>query len=464
MAKPAPLYVHRPVTNAADLVAWARSQGFKSPMPAEKWHVTQAYSRKPVDWHAAGDSFDKLKASGGARTVSPLGKDGAVVLHFDSADLRRRWREFRDAGASWDYDAYRPHVTITYDGGDVDLSKVEPYTGPIEFGPEVFEALKENPMAKALPLVLLFKSMVPTYTRHDGTVVQAHSTKVQRRASAHPGQGDLFREPSKPLGPNPYKGKGPVKDTGDLFADTDERQAKPRAPATETPEFKKWFGNSKVVDKDGKPLVVYHGTKSDFGAFDLKRAGASDDGLAGRAFYLTYNPEEASGYAEGDNFGRGDSPNVMPVFVSMQNPLRIVDGKLPDGRSVMSVHNGFGSGINSKGGAEVQRIANEGGHDGVMWVRRDGGVGHVAVFRPNQIKSATGNRGTFDPSEADITKALAGARVVLRKSGDQQLDALIAEHERLVGVLNSPDHADDRREAKKQARELAGYRRERQAQ
>lgn len=28
--------------------------------------------------------------------------------------------------------------------------------------------------------------------------------------------------------------------------------------------FWKWFGDSKVVDADGKPLVVYHGTASDF--------------------------------------------------------------------------------------------------------------------------------------------------------------------------------------------------------
>ena len=29
---------------------------------------------------------------------------------------------------------------------------------------------------------------------------------------------------------------------------------------TDTPQFKKWFGNSKVVNANGKPLVVYHGT------------------------------------------------------------------------------------------------------------------------------------------------------------------------------------------------------------
>ena len=32
-----------------------------------------------------------------------------------------------------------------------------------------------------------------------------------------------------------------------------------REKGTESPYFKKWFGNSKVVDENGKPLVVYHG-------------------------------------------------------------------------------------------------------------------------------------------------------------------------------------------------------------
>ena len=48
-----------------------------------------------------------------------------------------------------------------------------------------------------------------------------------------------------------------------------------------------------------------------------------------------------------------------------------------------------------------------------------------------------------------------------RCKSDQQLDNLIAEHERLVHVLETPDHGDDRREAKRQARELERYKRER---
>ena len=167
--------------------------------------------------------------------------------------------------------------------------------------------------------------------------------------------------------------------------------------------FWRWFKDSKVVDADGKPLVMYHGTKADFSAFEMRKAGTSDDGLAGKGFYFTYNPEEASGYAESGNFGKGDAPNVQPVYVSLNNPLRIEKGVLPDGRRVMDVHKQYGHGINAKGGDAVRNLAEEAGHDGVVWVRTDGGVGHAVAFRPNQIKSATGNTGAFDPNEAPIT-------------------------------------------------------------
>lgn len=42
--------------------------------------------------------------------------------------------------------------------------------------------------------------------------------------------------------------------------------------------FRKWFGDSKVVDADGKPLVVYHGTGADFNVFDLSKFGLTDNG------------------------------------------------------------------------------------------------------------------------------------------------------------------------------------------
>lgn len=143
-SKPAPLYASRPVTNAQAIIDWAVSQGFKSTLPASDLHVTVAYSRDAMDGSAVPAGAKSLTVAAGKRTVEPLGDEGAVVLKFASDDMQARWKQYRDAGASWDYESYTPHITITYDGKGVDLSKVKPYAGPIELGPEKQEALNEN--------------------------------------------------------------------------------------------------------------------------------------------------------------------------------------------------------------------------------------------------------------------------------------------------------------------------------
>lgn len=139
-----PLYASRAVTNAADIIAWAQSQGFKTTLPADDMHVTVAYSSQPVDGSRAGNTTPSVIINGGTRTVEPLGDDGAVVLKFSSDEMQARWKQYRDAGASWDYEGYTPHVTLTYDADGIDLSKVTPYAGPIQLGAEKQESLNED--------------------------------------------------------------------------------------------------------------------------------------------------------------------------------------------------------------------------------------------------------------------------------------------------------------------------------
>lgn len=137
-----PLYVSRPLVNAEEFLAWAKEQGFKQPMPVEEFHVTLAYSKEPVDWNAIPSGKPTINAEGGLRRVDRLGDEGAVVLHFDCAELSERWKEIANAGAKWGYPTYQPHVTITYDGGDVDLSKVKPFSGVLLFGEEAFKEIE----------------------------------------------------------------------------------------------------------------------------------------------------------------------------------------------------------------------------------------------------------------------------------------------------------------------------------
>lgn len=159
LSQPRTLYVSRRLLNEGAVRAWAASQGFESALPTGDMHVTVAYSREPVDWSKIEPDQDAIAVQGGARSVRQFG-EGAVVLTLESPELQRRWQELRDAGASWDYPDYRPHVTITYAGAPADISAVEPYSGPLIFGPEEMEEVDpegfdpDSIEEEALPKVL----------------------------------------------------------------------------------------------------------------------------------------------------------------------------------------------------------------------------------------------------------------------------------------------------------------------
>ncbi len=90
-------------------------------------HVTIAYSKTRVDWFKVGTSWSpKLEISeGGPRQMERLGEDGRyMALLITHNELVWRHRKIVEAGASWDWPDYQPHVSIQI-GGDVDLSKVE---------------------------------------------------------------------------------------------------------------------------------------------------------------------------------------------------------------------------------------------------------------------------------------------------------------------------------------------------
>jgi len=75
-----------------------------------------------------------------------------------------------------------------------------------------------------------------------------------------------------------------------------------------TPEFKKWFRGSKVVDSSGKPLIVYHGTPNKFTQFREK-----DYGLKWKkTFWFTTDKEMAKYFSNGGN--------IVEVYVNIKNP------------------------------------------------------------------------------------------------------------------------------------------------
>lgn len=163
--------------------------------------------------------------------------------------------------------------------------------------------------------------------------------------------------------------------------------------------FKKWFKNSKVVDENGKPLVVYHGTKQgNFSSFDKSKIGAQTDyGYRGKGFYFTPQQELAAMYSrDWQKFKQVPNENgrVMPVYLSVQNPYII---KSKDAHNMLSK---FES-------ESFTRKLQEQGYDGVfvemddLVKSYDGELQEIIVFEPTQIKSVY-NRGTFDENNANV--------------------------------------------------------------
>jgi hypothetical protein len=148
-----------------------------------------------------------------------------------------------------------------------------------------------------------------------------------------------------------------------------------------SPAFKRWFGKSKVVDANGNPLVVYHGSPSEFYSFDPY---SSMDG----GFYFTEARRLAESFSKDED---GERVTLHEVYLSIQNPKRIdLRGEQqPDQDSMRAM---------------FEQAKSE-GFDGVILknVQEFNGVGtQYVAFRPEQIKSAIGNNGDFDPANPDI--------------------------------------------------------------
>jgi len=147
-AAPRTLYVRRDVLNAAEIAAWAKGQGFETVQ--DGLHVTIIHTRTPLDWIKVGQAGEWSSDEDGEMTIAPGGPriierfGEAVVLQFASSRLTWRHEDIKRLGAETDYPEFQPHVTISWSAANLDLSKIEPYTGKIMLGPEVFEEVKED--------------------------------------------------------------------------------------------------------------------------------------------------------------------------------------------------------------------------------------------------------------------------------------------------------------------------------
>jgi SAM-dependent methyltransferase len=229
----------------------------------------------------------------------------------------------------------------------------------------------------------------------------------------------------------------------------------------DSPAFKKWFGNSVVRNKDGSPMMVYHGTcRSGFTKFDptKTREMGFHFGTWSQSYDFVRMCEDNT---------KGDKPGVYPVYLSIQNALETPDiySNNPDffrkwiestnekykwfsgekdeyyrnlkmlrDRAAMANYK-FSGGeltkvlrvINKKIWNQLKKVVMRKGYDGIKYRNQSEGKiddpNNIAwvVFSPAQVKSATENSGAFNRRDPDLRNpqlkhGLSKRRRVMRKN------------------------------------------------
>ncbi|PDP81803.1 hypothetical protein CLI72_06105 [Porphyromonas gingivalis] len=229
-----------------------------------------------------------------------------------------------------------------------------------------------------------------------------------------------------------------------------------------TKAFKDWFGDwekdpensSKVVDENGEPMVVYHGTDANFTEFKFDKIGAHSTSI-GHGFYLASSEDVARGYTS--------TEKVMPLFLCSKKQLDVNKSSLTkkeltslinkiiekekqesgiedykdsflsnyaDTYSLeknSAIKEAVGMILESNSTAVDQiselcnavgdkRIVNEAvvqvlGYDAIIQKDFQGDGTAFVALTPNQIKSATDNVGTFDVDNPDIRFRRSGAPI-----------------------------------------------------
>ena len=170
-----------------------------------------------------------------------------------------------------------------------------------------------------------------------------------------------------------------------------------------TPEFKAWFGDwennpsnaSKVVDENGEPLVVYHGTKKEFNIFDKEKINSNYPQSIG--FHFNYDKESVKiSYASPNSISK-EIGFIKSVFLNIKNPLIIKSD--------------FGSSNSAEENIDLNRIKlkekiiNSKKTNNILDGIISTGYSYTksfVVFETEQIKLADGTNTTFDSNNPDI--------------------------------------------------------------
>lgn len=240
-------------------------------------------------------------------------------------------------------------------------------------------------------------------------------------------------------------------------ADNPDVYAKEPKDQIQTKEFKKWFGNSKVVNADGTPKVMYHGTPN--GNFDTFKKGAN---------YFTENEQYADRYqnpsASSISTGKVvDNPTTHAVYIKMEKPFDTRNSKAReifedeflnqdggyDEEGEETEHSWVSNGteLNENTGLpdwtdaeDLYHFIKDKGYDydGIIVDEgADGGYGSTVVnrgvayltFEPNQVKNVK-NSGEFDINNPNMYKQSVNGMTEIMSDG-----------ERIISIFKTADRS-----------------------
>jgi len=310
---------------------------------------------------------------------------------------------------------------------------------------------------RELATVMLTEAPVREYFRkvpYKGKTVFSEFVRVLRDILGIPKEEENVFTAIMDLTDRIVKQKNPLPTEGIKYGSEDYQvidQELSGSVADAQKNFDDWFAESKVVDDEGKPKILYHGTDKDFTEFSKGKIG--DKGLMNNGFFFSESPDVATTYSmwnvnrdfEGEitpklldrikhNFGLDTPrPRIMPVYLSIKNPAIITAlSDLPtDTRGLKAL-----------------------GHDGIL-VKRERGPNVWIAFEPTQIKSAISNSGAYSKKNAHISGALGEDPAMKIEDSMEKVIAKMDSLAEKIDNLDSMDREAWRAEVEDMMRELA---------
>lgn len=157
---------------------------------------------------------------------------------------------------------------------------------------------------------------------------------------------------------------------------------------------------SKMLDENGEPLVVYHGSPNKgFDVFDKNKIGSTTDyGIYGKGFYFSNKKNQAELYGD-----------TVDVFLNIRKPFVLTDYHSPEQIAdeldaypeYFSIQNERVKPIGSFAKQGFVSYLEAKNYDGVI-VKQTESTNEIVSFYANQIKSSIDNNGNFDINNDSI--------------------------------------------------------------